>query len=197
MTIRIRTIRAIEPRTVRRLVGRYTSTQRYVARRTASRGEVAIRVTKVDLARPFRKVFPLTREDWRRLRRVARLGWSLGAFDHEDLVGVVLVEPMAWNRSLWVWEIGVAETHRRRGIGSRLIEELARRGRVRGFRTIVCETQTPNVGAIDFYRANGFLLDGVDLTYYTNEDVARGEVALFMKRPLGPRKRPRRPRTSK
>ena len=53
-----------------------------------------------------------------------------------------------------------------------------------GLRVLVCETQTTNVPAIDFYRSVGFELDGIDLSYYGNDDVAAGEVALFMKRKL-------------
>jgi hypothetical protein len=30
----------------------------------------------------------------------------------------------------------------------------------------------------------GFVLDGVDLSYYSNEDWPNGEIALFMKRKL-------------
>ena len=45
-------------------------------------------------------------------------------------------------------------------------------------------TQTTNVPAIDFYRKVGFEVDGIDLSYYGNNDVEAGEVALFMKRKL-------------
>lgn len=46
------------------------------------------------------------------------------------------------------------------------------------------ETQNANVPAIDFYRAVGFGLEGVDLSYYSNVDKLAGEVAVFMKRKL-------------
>jgi ribosomal protein S18 acetylase RimI-like enzyme len=63
-----------------------------------------------------------------------------------------------------------------------MLRELARRARAQGYRVIVCETQTTNAPAIAFYRHAGFHLEGVDLSYYTNEDVNRGEVAIFMKK---------------
>ena len=53
-----------------------------------------------------------------------------------------------------------------------------------GFRVLVCETQTTNVPAIDFYRSVGFEVGGIDLSYYGNDDVQAGEVALFLKRKL-------------
>ena len=48
----------------------------------------------------------------------------------------------------------------------------------------MCETQTTNVPAIDFYRSVGFEVGGIDLSYYSNDDVQAGEVALFLKRKL-------------
>jgi ribosomal protein S18 acetylase RimI-like enzyme len=44
---------------------------------------------------------------------------------------------------------------------------------------ILCETQTTNVPAIDFYRRVGFKLEGIDLSYYSNEDWPDGEVAVL------------------
>lgn len=45
---------------------------------------------------------------------------------------------------------------------------------------IILETQTCNVNAIDFYRRNGFVLAGVLLADYSNNDPGRGEVRLEM-----------------
>jgi ribosomal protein S18 acetylase RimI-like enzyme len=53
-----------------------------------------------------------------------------------------------------------------------------------GCRVVVCETQNTNVPAIDFYRKVGFEIGGIDLSYYSNEDVENGEVAIFMKRKI-------------
>ena len=64
------------------------------------------------------------------------------------------------------------------------MEALAEKGRAIGLRTIVCETQNTNVPAIEFYRKVGFTVEGIDLSYYTNDDVLNGEVAVFMKRGL-------------
>jgi ribosomal protein S18 acetylase RimI-like enzyme len=44
------------------------------------------------------------------------------------------------------------------------------------------ETQNTNLPAIRFYRAVGFEIEAVDLSYYTNHDTLDGEVAIFMKR---------------
>lgn len=192
--VRVRTLMHLERGEIRRLVSGYVSSEAYAVRRFESHGNVVIRLDRVALRRPFRKHFPLPDEEWARYRAVVREGASLGAYDGGKLVGIALAERREWNRSLWVWELAVAATHRRRGIGTRLLQELARRSRAAGLRVIVCETQTTNVAAIDFYRRNGFSLDGVDLSYYTNRDVARGEVAVFMKKRLA---RPRSRRTER
>jgi ribosomal protein S18 acetylase RimI-like enzyme len=51
-------------------------------------------------------------------------------------------------------------------------------------RSIVLETQTTNVPAIAFYRACGYALQGIDLSFYGNDDLQRGEVAVFMKKAI-------------
>lgn len=201
--IAIRTLERMERGELRTLVAGYVSSEAYRVRKFESRGRVVLRLDRALRGRPFRKRFPLSQEEWARYREVMQEGSSLGAYDGGKLVGVALAERREWNRSLWVWEIGVAATHRRRGIGSALIRELTRRARASGLRVLVCETQTTNVPAIDFYRRNGFTLDGIDLSYYTNRDTERGEVAVFMKKRItgrgGPRKgsRTKGPHTSK
>jgi len=115
---------------------------------------------------------------------VVQQGFSLGAYDGHQMVGIAIAEKVDWNRSLWVWEFGVAETHRRRGIGRRLMEALADEAKEAGLRIMVCETQNTNVPAIAFYRKVGFEIEGIDLSYYSNSDMTEGEVAIFVKRKL-------------
>ncbi len=83
-----------------------------------------------------------------------------------------------------VWEFHVAEAYQRRGIGRHLMDALTEKARFAGLRVITLGTQNTNLPAIDFYRAVGFELDGIDLSYYTNHDMTDFEVALFMKRKL-------------
>lgn len=120
-----------------------------------------------------------------------------GAYEGTILIGLAIAERRAWNRSLWVREICVAATHRRRGTGGRLVDELSRRARDAGLRVLVCETKTTNSPAIDFCRSIGFTLHGVDVSYYTNHDIEKGEVAIFLKKHITPRRpsSPKRRRT--
>jgi GNAT superfamily N-acetyltransferase len=48
-------------------------------------------------------------------------GFSFGVYDREQLVGLLIAEPQAWNQSLSVWEFHVAPAHRRAGIGRQLM----------------------------------------------------------------------------
>jgi ribosomal protein S18 acetylase RimI-like enzyme len=99
-------------------------------------------------------------------------------------VGIALAEPRHWNKSLWVWELHVVESHRRRGVGRQLVDALANKAREAGLRTLVCETQNTNVPAMRFYHSVGFRIEGIDISYYTNEDFPDGEIAVFMKKRL-------------
>ncbi|MMZ60870.1 Mycothiol acetyltransferase [compost metagenome] len=54
--------------------------------------------------------------------------------------------------------------------------------RSEGFRAVDLETQNTNAPAVDFYKQCGFELDGIDVSFYTNNDLNDGEVAFFMKK---------------
>lgn len=95
------------------------------------------------------------------------------------LVGMVDVERRAWNNSAWVWNIAVNRDDRGQGIGAALMRTVIAWGRRKGLRAIVLETQTNNWPACRFYRRLGFQLSGLDDHYYTNQDIAQKEVALF------------------
>jgi ribosomal protein S18 acetylase RimI-like enzyme len=111
-------------------------------------------------------------------------GLSLGAFDNDKMVAIALAEVYDWNGTLWIPYFGVAAAHRRQGIGIQLMDNLAAHAQSQHLRVMVAETQTTNMPAIRFYRKAGFTFDAIDLSYYTNRDIAEGEVAIFMKRKL-------------
>ena len=109
----------------------------------------------------------------------------MGAYEKDKLVGIVITEAKSWNNSLWIWDVQVSNKHRRRGIASLLLDRLTVLAKDAGFRIIGLEVQNTNVPAISLYRKAGFELDGIDLSYYTNNDLAEdGQVAFFMKKKL-------------
>ena len=102
----------------------------------------------------------------------------------EELVGALIAETRAWNKTLWVHEFHVAAERRGQGIGRMLMEHAAAQAKAAGLRAIVCETQNQNANAIQAYRALGFRPEGIDISYYTNADYPDRGIAVFMKRRL-------------
>lgn len=185
--IDIRLLTELNPEDLNRLVTGYTSAEKYQVTLTESARKFVLELEAVPLDRPYHK-----RYDCPDAGTVAQyfelpaLGFSFGAYDAEQCVGIALAEPSDWNKSLWVWELHVAETHRQRGVGRRLVEALAEKARSAGLRVLVCETQNTNVPAMRFYQRAGFQIEGIDLSYYSNDDFPDGEIAVFMKKRLKP-----------
>lgn len=162
----------------------YTSTARYAASKIETDEQTTIRLQYQPLEKPYVKQWDSDDEEMQRYQEIAAMGYSLGAFQGEKLVGLSLAEPHLWNRSLWIWEFHIASDYRRAGLGRRLMDAQAELAKAKGLRVLVCETQNYNVPAIRFYRRAGFEVGGIDLSYYTNTDMQDGEVAIFMKRKL-------------
>lgn len=162
----------------------YTSQSRYAVQKTESHERTIITAELEDLDQPYRKRWYSDDEEMRRYQDVAALGYSLGAYNGQKLVGLALSEPRFWNKQLWVWEFHITPDYRGQGLGRRLMDSLSELAGQKGFRALVCETQNYNVPAIQFYRKLGFEIDSIDLSYYTNTDMTSGEVAFFMKRKL-------------
>jgi len=179
--IEIRPLWEVTADEIRALETGYASPARYVVRRDESPGRTTITLELVPLTEPFVKRWHASDDDMRVTRKALEQGLSFGAYEGEQLVGMAIGSARDWHRDLRVWHIGVAESQRRQGIGRLLIERLAEAARAAGLRAVVCETQSTNAPAIAFYRATGFELEGLDLSYYTNDDLSAGEVAILMK----------------
>jgi ribosomal protein S18 acetylase RimI-like enzyme len=83
-----------------------------------------------------------------------------------------------WNNRMRVWEFLVDEQHRRRGIGTLLMNYAVKIAKEKGARMLVLETQTNNTNAISFYLNFGFDLIGLDTAAYSNDDIEKREVRL-------------------
>lgn len=83
-----------------------------------------------------------------------------------------------WNNRMRVWEFLVEKEHRRKGIGTLLMNHAVKITKERGARMLVPETQTNVGGAIDFYLSYGFELIGLDIAAYSNQDIEKKEVRL-------------------
>ena len=185
MSVNIEPLTQLDAAALARVITGYTSGVRWVVRWEDAADSTRFVLTPEPLPEPITRSYDyLDEEKVRRYRDGLAHGCSAGAFAAGSLVGVALAEPHFWNGSLWVWELHVADAFRGQGIGRRLVDWLAARAGDLGLRTIVCETQNNNAPAIAFYRRVGFQLEGVDVSYYTNEDWPDGDVAVFMKKRL-------------
>jgi GNAT superfamily N-acetyltransferase len=180
----IRPLAELDEPLLRRLIIGYCSTEVYRVTRTREETPDSIRfeLRLTQLEQPFVKRYPLDAAEIIRYRDLAHMGHVFGAFEGETGCGIAICDPQPWNRSLIVHEFHIAPAVQRRGIGRQLMTAVEWHARTLGMRVMVCETQNRNVPAIRFYRALGFALDGIDVSLYTNDDLARGEVALFLKK---------------
>ncbi len=183
----IRPLSSIDATLLERLITGYTSTEIYRVTREETPDSIRFELRLTSLEQPFVKRYPpLGSSEIERYRDLAAAGQSFGAFDGETCVGIALCEPQRWNNSLAVWEFHVTPEFQGQGIGRALMGAVEAHARAEGMRCIACETQSTNVPAIRFYRALGFTVDAVDVSLYTNEDIERGEVAVFMKKRISP-----------
>ncbi len=88
--------------------------------------------------------------------------------------------PEDWSNRLIVTELWVHEDLRRQGIGHALMAIAKEQATLEHRRAIILETQSCNVGAISFYRSEGFELIGFDSCCYSNRDLERKEVRINM-----------------
>ncbi|MEC0238452.1 GNAT family N-acetyltransferase [Paenibacillus dokdonensis] len=162
----------------------YTSSFKYEIYREMNDNKLSITLELLPLEAEYHKTYPRDQDDNDRYDRLLPLGYSLGAYKGEELVGVVICEPQEWNNTLYIWDIQVSSEYRRRNIGRALLNIVTENAKKDGFRAIRLETQNYNVPAIRFYNECGFTIDGIDTSFYTNTDMETGEVALFMAKKL-------------
>jgi ribosomal-protein-alanine N-acetyltransferase len=105
----------------------------------------------------------------------------LGAIDadEERLVGYLIISRYvdAWH----VMNIAVAESHRRRGIATRLMERLFELTAGDGRRGYTLEVRVSNQAAIKLYESLGFKARGVRRGYYTDN---REDALIMWKDPV-------------
>ena len=93
----------------------------------------------------------------------------LVAFDGERAVGLVLAHELPRRHGerakLFVYEVDVAESHRRRGIASALLARLAEFARERGIRTGFVLTEPGNGPANALYRGAGGATEAVTVEW--------------------------------
>jgi ribosomal protein S18 acetylase RimI-like enzyme len=100
------------------------------------------------------------------------------------LIALLDAQVESWRRVLKVWNLLVDEKHRRQGIGTKLMQQATEFATKSNCRAISVEAQATNWPALCFYTKLGFQICGLDHHFYTNRDLERKEVALFLYREL-------------
>ncbi len=107
-------------------------------------------------------------------------GLSIGCFENDRLIGFALIGYYAWNKSMWIENIRVAEPYHGKGVGKKLINELVNQGKLKKARILGLETQNTNYPAIEFYKKCGFEISGIDFGRYPQRENDRQQVAVLM-----------------
>jgi ribosomal protein S18 acetylase RimI-like enzyme len=178
----IQPLQSIDMETLQRLVYGYTSREKYQVTREESEKSIVFRLELVSLPEPYIKHYEL--DPLEEYQAIVNSGFSLAAYEDEQIVALSLASLHEWNQSLWIHEFHVLEAYQGKGIGRALMETTAEKAKAAKCRILFCETQNTNVPAIRFYRKLGFEIDAINLSLYSNEDYPDGEIALFMKRNL-------------
>ena len=105
---------------------------------------------------------------------------AFGITEDNKLLAAIEICPESWTNRLIITELFVDEKLRGQGYGKKLLD-LAKKITVeKNYRTLILETQSSNINAVDFYLHAGFTLIGFDSCCYTNTDLERKEVRLNM-----------------
>ncbi len=168
------------------IVTGYVSSEKYAVEKSETDARIVFDIHLVNLNQPHKATFSedFNGEDFQRFLGFLPQWYSFGAYHEGRLVAFAISEKVSWNRSLRIWEFQVMQAYSRQGIGRILMTHVVEKAIQDKFRVVYLETQNTNVKAIRFYRAMGFSLDALALSFYTNHDVESGEVAFFMKREL-------------
>jgi ribosomal protein S18 acetylase RimI-like enzyme len=177
----IRPLESLDAETINRLNRGYRSAEKYGVTKHETADATEINLTLIGLDPPTTKRFEPDDDLNAHYIEVVKNGHSFGAWEDDTLVGMAICEHETWNNTLKVWEFHIAGSHQGQGLGRALMERVQKHAREKEMRVIACETQNTNVPAIRFYRRMGFEMGAIDLSFYSNEDVENGEVAVFMK----------------
>ena len=182
--LEVRSLTKLTLHDLERVASGYSSESKYNIVYTSLGDQIRFDLQLVPLEKPYVKKFEHDDDTIQRYEKILNHSYSFGAYDGNLLIGLVIGEPQEWNKSLWVWEFHVLKAYRNKGIGKRLMDCVVAKAKGESFRMIVCETQNTNATAIKIYRRLSFRIEGIDISYYSNDDYPDDEIAVFMKRRL-------------
>jgi len=179
--MRIEPLRELSDEDVRRLIVGFSTDQVYRYSKTETRDRTELTFELVD--KHYEKRFPLPSMMIGYYQRVLGTGLSFKAVEDDAFIGLTIADTQ-WNGIAIVWELHVDPSYRRRGIGRALLEAVEDAARSKGLRMVSIEVQSTNVPALDFYRACGYEVGAIDTAFYSNDDLEKGEIDVFMRKAL-------------
>ena len=105
---------------------------------------------------------------------------AFGITEDNKLLAAIEICPESWTNRLIITELFVDEKLRGQGYGKKLLDIAKKITVEKNYRTLILETQSSNINAVDFYLHAGFTLIGFDSCCYTNTDLERKEIRLNM-----------------
>lgn len=161
----------------------YESTEIFRPYKVENEDEVVIGMKREKLPSPFKKELVTNIDiDLAWYGEILKKGLSWAFAVDDSVIGFIIIDKYEWNNSLHIVHIEVKPKFRDLGVGKRLLEKAYYQGIDEEVRIISVETQSTNVRAMDFYRRNGYIVDSIDVSLYSNNDLETGDVAVFMKR---------------
>jgi ribosomal protein S18 acetylase RimI-like enzyme len=153
------------------------------------RGRVGLRLREEKLPIPYRKNYDAMQDggpmSWPRRFDISHWAFRI-ALEDGHAVGAAAI---AWNTpgidmlgdppdEAVLWDLRVAPSRQRRGIGTALFQEAATSARTRQCRFLKVETQNVNVAACRFYSHMGCFLGRMDRLAYRHVPEAANEIML-------------------
>ncbi len=183
--VEIRDMTSLTQEMIERIVPGYSTTRIYEVEKTESEGQINFSLSLKTLNQPFIKKHQYSDPSVLiHYNEVAKFGKSHAAYIENQCVGFILAEVQEWNSTLVVREFGVHPEYRRQHIGQKLISKTIEDARFASLRCVFCETQNTNVDAIEFYKKQGFVIEGIDLAFYNSKSDQQTEVAVFLRKKI-------------
>jgi len=103
----------------------------------------------------------------------------LVAEDDGKIVGYSRIHLYKWNNSAYIITVLVDAKHRRRGIGTCLLNTMENFARKSKARVLMFDTSSDNTPALQLYFKNGFRICG-----YNDKSYINGKIALYLAKEL-------------
>jgi len=160
----------------------YESHFSYFLEQSETENSIVFKLTKTKREKAYIKKWDQWIEDKERLIGIIKQNNSFFLEFKNEIIGVAITQKYEWNNTLNIEMIEIKNEFRKMGFGTIIMKEIESIAKNNEVRAITLETQTANGIAIEFYKKNGYNIEGIDISLYSNEDIKKEEIALIMKK---------------